>query len=383
MAKNIVVCFDGTWNGVGVDSDRDDVPEDTNILKLYRLLEGETTAETRDLPDEEERFALDANGAPLQVAKYLHGVGDVANPIGRLFGGAFGAGIVKRIVRGYTFICRHYQPGDRIYLVGFSRGAYTARAVGGMIAKAGLMDYAKLGHPDKETAYQRGLYVWCYYRYGPGYTSPVSDEAQDTWTRLLQRSVEVGEEQMIPNVPIEAIGVFDTVGALGIPFYGKDDQRLDLFKFTDCVLSSKVRSGLHAVAIDEYRRDFVPTLWTPRDGVSQCWFVGAHADVGGGYEDARLSDLALQWLSAGLAARGLRVRAMSATGDASGEIHDPWDRFPYNRRPRQPRRVPVDATLHESVRDRQADPNAAGSPPGTPPPYQPAALQGWQGRIES
>lgn len=381
MAKNIVVCFDGTWNGVGVDSDRDDVPEETNVLRLYRLLAGDTTAETRDLPDEEERFAKNASGALTQVAKYLHGVGDVTNPIGRLFGGAFGAGIVKRIVRGYTFISRHYQPGDRIYLLGFSRGAYTARAVGGMIAKAGLLDYAKLGRPDKETMYQRGLYVWCYYRHGSGYVSPVSDEAEDVWARLLKRSVEVGEEQMIAEVPIEAIGVFDTVGALGIPLYDNDDKRLDVFKFTDCALSPKVRAGLHAVAIDEYRRDFVPTLWTPRDGVSQCWFVGAHADVGGGYEDARLSDIALQWMVAGLTARGLLVRSNDAVGDARGEIHDPWNRFPYNRRPRQPRRVPADGALHQSVIDRQADPTAGGSPPGTPSPYRPPALQGRRGSV--
>jgi uncharacterized protein (DUF2235 family) len=381
MAKNIIVCFDGTWNGVDVDNDKDDVPEETNILKLYRALSGETTQATRDLPDEEEREAR-INGGLTQIAKYLHGVGDVSNPIGKLLGGAFGAGIVKRIVRGYTFISRNYKAGDRIYLVGFSRGAYTARAVGGMIAKAGLLDYAKLGNPDKETAYQLALYVWCFYREKAGYRAPKNDDISDAWSTMLDKSYVVGEEQMIPNVDVDAIGVFDTVGALGIPFYKRDDSRIDLFKFTDTALSNKVKAGIHAVAIDEYRRDFSPTLWDARAGVNECWFIGAHADVGGGYEDAGLSDLSLAGMRAQLTRVGVSFAGATPRGDPLAEIHDPWNRLPYKVHARVARQVPTRATLHVSVQERRAAANAGGSPPGAPPPYAPRALVNWQGRYE-
>lgn len=380
MAKNIVVCFDGTWNGVDVDNDKDDIPEETNVLKLYRALDGAVTPATRDLPDEEEREARDSRGRLSQIAKYLHGVGDVANPIGKLLGGAFGAGIVKRIVRGYTFVCRNYEAGDRIYLLGFSRGAYTARAVGGMIAKAGLLDYAKLGNPDKETAYQFALYVWCYYREKAGYHAPKNDDISDAWSNMLDKSYEVGEEQMLPDVPVEAVAVFDTVGALGIPFYSRDDTRIDLFKFTDTALSTKVKAGIHAVAIDEYRRDFSPTLWDARQGVTECWFIGAHADVGGGYEDTGLSDLSMAWMQTKLTACGVKFAGAAPQGNALAEIHDPWNRLPYKASPRVARRIPDSALLHVSVKERRVSPRASGSPPGTPSPYAPAALSDWRGR---
>jgi glutathione S-transferase len=378
MPKNIVVCLDGTWNGVDVDSDKDGVPEDTNVLRMFRSLAGATAPETRDLVDEEEREERDAAGNRIQVAKYLHGVGDSSSPIVKMMGGAFGAGIVKRVVRGYTYACRHYEPGDRIYLAGFSRGAYTARALAGMIAKAGLMDYAKLGHPDKDQAYRYGFYVWAYYREKQGRGSPVSVEATRVWRKVFLAGDEVGEEQMIPAVDVEAVAVFDTVGALGIPRYDGKDRRIDLFEFADCDLSPRVRNGVHALAIDEYRRDFGPTLWNERDAIEQAWFIGAHADVGGGYEQTELSNLGLGWLMDRLANLGVRFSSPAQPGDSRGEIHDSWDSPLYNLHPRVPRAVPVRAKLHESVRDRRNDPNAAPSP-GSPAPYAPPGLAGWKG----
>src|ERR1700676_2203471 len=146
MPKNIVFCADGTWNGpsevTGVSvTDTDDTAGEvqttvgnvTNVFKLFSNLPGHVTIETLGSRLEQERVATDDTGTPLQVAKYLHGVGDSMNPIIKLLGGAFGVGIIARIVRGYTFISRNYSPGDAIYIVGFSRGAYTARALAGMI----------------------------------------------------------------------------------------------------------------------------------------------------------------------------------------------------------------------------------------------------------
>ena len=146
--KDIIFCADGTWNGQDVDRDDDGVPDATNVLKLFHLLQGETTLESRRLKDESEKVLGDST-APTLVAKYLHGVGDSDNPIMKVAGGAFGSGLIARVVRGYTYVSRNYRPGDRITIVGFSRGAYTARALAGMISSVGLLDPKEM--EQKET----------------------------------------------------------------------------------------------------------------------------------------------------------------------------------------------------------------------------------------
>ena len=102
------------------------------------------------------------DGQTQQIAKYLHGVGDSRNPIIKLLGGAFGVGVIARVVRGYTFISRNYVPGANIIIVGFSRGAYTARALAGLIVSQGLL--AASLTQDKELAYRRGAEAWYRYR---------------------------------------------------------------------------------------------------------------------------------------------------------------------------------------------------------------------------
>jgi len=139
MPKNIVFCADGTWSGLG-DGDAEDAvqPGATNVLRLFATLDGRITDDSLRKRDEQEKAARDADGEPAQVAKYLHGVGDSRNTIRKLLGGVFGEGFIERIVRGYTFVSRNYEAGDRIMLVGFSRGAYTVRALAGMITKIDL-----------------------------------------------------------------------------------------------------------------------------------------------------------------------------------------------------------------------------------------------------
>lgn len=375
MSKVIAFLADGTWNGVDVDSDRDGVLDVTNVLKLFNNLAGDDTLESFTLADEGERVALDANRNVLQIAKYLHGVGDSDNAIIKLLGGAFGAGIISRIVRGYTFISRNYQPGDRIIIAGFSRGAYTARALGGMIAKAGLMDYAKLKITDKEQAYRCGLYVWAYYR-----EQQRKNLAQLLINRLSRRVLgvgsEIGEEHMISNVPIAAIGVWDTVGALGIPIYAKEDKRVDLFRFADTDLSPLVERGFHALAIDEHRADFAPTPWNARAGVEQLWFAGAHSDVGGGYEESALSDFGLAWMMDRLNSAGLMLKdplPLMPNTRADGMLHDSWNKLPYRLKPRFMRTIDRDAGLHVSVEQRRA---ALAD-------YQPLNLRDWSGTYQN
>ncbi len=373
MSKTIAFLADGTWNGVKVDSDKDGVLESTNVLKLYHNLAGDDSIESFTLADEGERAALDADRNTVQIAKYLHGVGDSDNAIIKLLGGAFGAGIISRIVRGYTFISRNYQPGDRIVIAGFSRGAYTARALGGMIAKAGLMDYAKFNFADKEQAYQCGLYVWAYYR--ERQQKNLAERAVDlVWRRVLGIGTEVGQEQMIPNVPVAAIGVWDTVGSLGIPVYdATEDKRLDLFRFADAELSGKVAQGFHALAIDEHRADFTPTPWNARSGIEQVWFAGAHADVGGGYEESGLSDFGLAWMVDRLGTAGLQYKdplPLLPAGDVSGELHDSWNALPYKLKPPYLRPIAPDAKVHRSVQQHRAALAA----------YQPGNLVNWAGQ---
>jgi uncharacterized protein (DUF2235 family) len=128
MPKNIVFCADGTWNGPNED-DQDDVPETTNVWKLFLNIAGDPHNSSVLYANEQE-VSLSLGGQCVQVAKYLHGVGDSRNPIIKMLGGVFGWGLIARIVRGYTFISRNYEAGDLIFIVGFSRGSYTARALG-------------------------------------------------------------------------------------------------------------------------------------------------------------------------------------------------------------------------------------------------------------
>ncbi len=171
MAKRIVFCADGTWNGpekqTGV-APIDSVDEHgelqsakvTNVVKLFANLGGRVTPQTMTLRDEQEKVLADAAGATVQIAKYVHGVGNSESFLKKAMGGMFGMGVIARIVRGYTFISRHYDPGDEIHIVGFSRGAYTARALAGMISSVGLLNRAEYdadGHGRSVSARRRSL----------------------------------------------------------------------------------------------------------------------------------------------------------------------------------------------------------------------------------
>src|SRR5262245_28847667 len=161
MPKNIVFCADGTWNDPNEDENADHSPDPTNVYKLFLCLDGVLSADSLRAADEQEKALVEA-GITQQVAKYIHGVGDSRNPINKLMGGAFGAGVISRVVRGYTFISRNYEPGANMYIVGFSRGAYTARALAGLIASQGLLTPQITA--DKELAYRRGAEAWYRYR---------------------------------------------------------------------------------------------------------------------------------------------------------------------------------------------------------------------------
>ena len=351
MAKNIVFCADGTWKGLGQGNGGDELQADaTNVLRLFAALAGAVTPESLRKQDEQEKVALGPDGGAIQVAKYLHGVGDSGNAIRKILGGVFGEGFIERIVRGYTFVSRNYQPGDRIYLAGFSRGAYTVRALGGMIVAMGLLPPEAMraddGSHDAAKAYGLGIHVWAEYRRRAGKASTLLGYLEEFKSRRIDPA------RLLQGVGIEAIGVWDTVGSLGVPLYDPADaKKIDVFQFADRALSPKVRNGFHAIAIDEQRGDFEPTLWDARDGVQQRWFCGAHADVGGGYPTQDLSGFALDWMIGHFKGCGVAISPQYQAGHAGdfGPVHTPYKDPPFDLLPHGPRTVPADALFHPSV----------------------------------
>lgn len=260
MSKRLVVCCDGTWNTP--DQQSGGVSAPTSVAKLALGVSRE-----------------DRDGTS-QVLYYQAGVG--TRRFGRFSGGTFGYGLSRNVCDAYRFVVENYEPGDELYFFGFSRGAYTARSTIGLIRNSGILQRE---HRDRiKEAY--GLY-----RARCDRAHPKSIEAQ-----IFRRMYSHDE------IEIRFVGVWDTVGALGIPIGG---VRLPFvakyWGFHDTKLSSKVRSAYHALAIDEERGPFEPTLWKQQphaenQTLEQVWFAGVHRDVGGGTEDPALSEIPLLWM---------------------------------------------------------------------------------------
>ena len=321
MSKNIVFCADGTWNGpeeqtrVSAVEDEDAHGEAdariTNVVKLYANLGGATTPETLGLRNEQERLLADRNGNIVQVAKYIHGVGDSTNLVHKVMGGVFGMGIIARIVRGFTFVSRYYEPGDAIYIVGFSRGAYTARALGGMISSVGLLNRANYDPADKKEAYRLGLAAWCKYK---GVSFSGAGKLTDIANHLLCFVAAFFARRSAAGRPDRrrADQVHRRVGYGGFARHPRSTLPTGAMMSSVSAirrLSPKVERGFHAMAIDELRADFPVTRWDDRLGVRQVWFAGAHSDVGGGYapDECGLSDVALDWMLRHLHELGLQL----------------------------------------------------------------------------
>ena len=282
MSKRIVICCDGTWN-------RPEQPVPSNVVRTARAV----------LPTAPDGVA--------QVVFYDEGVG-TGNRIDRLLGGAFGDGLVKNIADGYRFLVHNYEEGDELFLFGFSRGAYTARSLAGLLRNAGLLHKA---HADHFTA--------AFDLYRRQDAPPSSPEAQ---AFRAAHSREVG---------VHFLGVWDTVGSLGIPLRGLRYLTMRRHQFHDVELSGSVRNAFQALAVDERRFPFLPSIWLakPKEGqrVEQAWFPGVHADVGGGYADHAIGDAALAWMlgraaSCGLALDDAYLDATTHPDPVGGALHD-------------------------------------------------------------
>jgi uncharacterized protein (DUF2235 family) len=293
--KRLILCFDGTWNKL-------DAAHPTNVV---------LTAESV-LPLTQDGTA--------QVIFYDDGVGTSA--LSYLPGGMFGAGLMKVMANGYRFLIFNYTPGDEIYVFGFSRGAYTARSFVGMIHTCGIIQRnvaSKVNdaialYQKRNTSPQYDEEVLCFRRDNCPDICITPEERQWRATGGLP-------SQDAPLITIRYVGVWDTVGSLGIPTRYAISPFFDKkFQFHDTSLSAFVESARHAVAIDERRKDFVPTLWDNTDTLNaakgkastdadapylQKWFPGVHSSVGGGGQRRGLADGALDWVLDGARACGL------------------------------------------------------------------------------
>jgi uncharacterized protein (DUF2235 family) len=375
MPKNIVFCADGTWNGPGqADSDDPNSPA-SNVFKLFLTLAGVDAPGTAQLAKEQER-TLTVEGEIQQVAKYLHGVGDSSNLLDRLIGGEVGVGLITRVVRGYTFVSRNYAAGDKIHLVGFSRGAYTARALAGLISAMGLLSPAVADPDNKGAAYRAGAAIW--YQWRRDVLSAMGhrlDHFAEIMVDLPHFFHQPPDLTDMLQAPIEAVAVWDTVGALGIPIFSGQHAAVDVFQFADTTLNGNVRNGRHAISIDEEREDFTPTLWASDPGrIVQVLFPGAHADVGGGYptsnNESGLSDIALRWIGRELRELGMIFApepVIAFHPDPAGTAHRPWEEPLWLALPRAARQLPPGLGLSQSVIDR------INAGPVLPDPRAPAA----------
>jgi uncharacterized protein (DUF2235 family) len=287
--KRLVLCCDGTWNKP--DEEEHGIPVPTNVVRLaYRVAK-----------------LAKSDGTMPQITYYDLGVG-TGNVVDRITGGVLGDGLEDNIYDAYRFLVGNYEPRDEIFLFGFSRGAFTARSIGGMIRKCGIL---RRGAVDK------------YHEAKTLYHSDVHPD--DPQAVAFRKANSLSSEEPIK---IKFIGVWDTVGSLGIPKEGGVAKKL---QFHDTELSGTVENGYHALAIDEHRAPFLPTLWNykpkPPQKVEQVWFCGAHSDVGGGYLEDDASKLALLWMldkaqGAGLKLDEEALKAFPIVPNARGKLHN-------------------------------------------------------------
>jgi uncharacterized protein (DUF2235 family) len=267
--KRIIICADGTWN------DRDQVNKQTGRRRPTNVTKAARAVRARA-----------ANGVD-QVVFYHDGIG-TRGPTDRFTGGAFGHGMETNIRTLYRFLVYSFEPGDEIYLFGFSRGAFTVRSLAGFMHKVGLIQ-------KDDDYYVPEIYACYESNEGPGSAA---------WTRAFHNVTDVR-----PSPPIRFLGVWDTVGALGAPGLLGQLFNRNKYKYHDVGLNPTIQNAYHALAIDERRKPFAPNLWTRPAGwtgqLEQAWFAGVHSNIGGGYAPDGLANEPLHWMIEKAEALGL------------------------------------------------------------------------------
>lgn len=324
--KRIAIFCDGTWNTP--DKSEKGLNCRTNVVKMADALRNSS-----------------ADGT-IQLLYYDTGIGSSGGILNRIYDGATGTGISAKIRHAYQFIIQHYEPGDELFLFGFSRGAFTVRSLAGLIRNSGVL---RLQHMDMIPE------AYSIYRSRKPQYQPREMEAT-----LFRRTYAVEE-----TTRIRFVGVWDTVGALGNPLFMKGLlSRQNQFHDTD--LSSRIDFAYQALAIDEKRKNFQATLWHQQPHstgqvLEQCWFPGVHSDVGGGYPENQngLSDIALQWMLDKAENCGLSFNPIDLNPDYNGFMHETYKGF-YKLQPRFYRPIAIAAdnkaktneSLHPVVMER-------------------------------
>jgi uncharacterized protein (DUF2235 family) len=337
--KNIILFSDGTGNS----------PANLTRTNVWRTYQAVDLADPQD-PEEPRQFAF-----------YDDGVGSSSWKPLALVGGAFGLGLARNVRDLYTFLCRTYQPGDKIYGFGFSRGAFTIRILVGLILEQGLVPYdgneAELDRfaIDAYRAYRQK------YQAKLGILSPLRSFRDRVLTardqllgRRLYRDIpKIGGPRSQNPLHIEFIGLWDTVDAYGLPvdeLTKAIDKVIWPMTMRDLILNERVRRARHALSLDDERNTFHPRLWNeepqPERGIrgepdgnrttthineeriSQVWFAGVHANVGGGYPNDSLAHVSLNWMMTEAKKYGVRFSEKMwaeyrAVSDESGPLYDP------------------------------------------------------------
>lgn len=331
--KRLILCLDGTWNSPASEGERDDgskVYKPTNVLKIARG----TKASAENVP---QITYYDAgvgamNRAPDRRARLVRFVDNT-------LGGAYGAGFEVNIEEAYTFLVHNYEPGDQVFVFGFSRGASQARSLCHMIEWIG-------GILDKDDSFCITECVTAY----------VQSRAKQPLTTVLAKD----HRRHAPRpVEIEFLGVWDTVLALGNRVTAKEGSSDPAFLFhVPEAPPANVKIGRHALAIDEARHDFQPELWkTEADSTDfqQYWFAGVHSNVGGGLVRDGLANCSLHWMLG---------EAKSAGLEFDDAFLAPYEAFPQGRASSKAMKFKIgDALLSpirgsDGVRDLGEDPNA-------------------------
>jgi uncharacterized protein (DUF2235 family) len=296
MTRRLIVCSDGTWN----TPERKDkgVFAPSNVVKMARSI----------LPQAPD-------GTP-QIVFYDPGVG-TDNVLDKFSGGAFGIGLSKNVKEAYRFLVQNHADRDEIYFFGFSRGAYTVRSTAGLIRNCGLL------HKRHADLIPKAFEI--YRKRDQGADGEEATRFREKYSRRPLR------------LPIKFIGVWDTVGALGIPidFFRRLSKRR--YEFHNVSLSGSVSYAYQALAIDEKRGFFKPALWEKKPEATdqvleQAWFAGVHMDVGGGYNECGLSNAAFHWMKQKAEATGLAFDEQYVEAQRSDYLAKPHEsrNFPYN-----------------------------------------------------
>jgi uncharacterized protein (DUF2235 family) len=321
--KRIVILIDGTWGQEGLGTD-------TNVAKLDPA---NTAAGSR-------LIRARGTGGLEQRVIYHKGVGADPDLLKHWLGASIGLGLKQIVLDAYSSVVTAYEHGDDIFALGFSRGAYAARALVGMIGASGIVRHDVPA--NVETA-------WAHYRVSPSVravpsTASGSDAGAVHDLKDLRDAAEIHSDNRV-----KCVGVWDTVGSYGVPAgFGLAALAryfaMEFLGFHDTSFGNHVEVGLHALAIDERRRPFVPTFWTipkgqkPGGTVEQTWFAGEHGNVGGGEPDIGLSTEALIWMIARMQAlAGLEfdidaVKAVATRANVDGEVYDSTVGWPIDHR---------------------------------------------------